>query len=97
MNGYLTPIQAFKAARDLHADPRLEVTLNLRHARGMARYRGDDDRQAGRTATIVVEVDTDAGETLGLDELVKWRARILELGYRAEYEHGSRFAVLGPV
>lgn len=96
-DGYLTPAAAFKAAKALHVDRDFDVSVRLLHpapSGGGVRYRGDEERRAGRTAEVSVELR--GNEPHSLDELVTARARILELGYRAELEHGSRFVILGP-
>lgn len=94
-DGYLTPLAAFKAAKNLHAERRWTVRVRLAHARrhGTA-YVGDEQRRAGRTAEVTLDL---VEHSPSIEELVEARNRALELGYHVELESGgSSFTVLGP-
>lgn len=93
MSGHMTPAAAAKCARTLHERGELDVTLRMTRARpGPLHYQGDDERRAGKTATV--DVITRGGD-LGLEELTAIRDKIRELGYDAELDNGSDFAIVG--
>lgn len=90
-NGYFTPAQATKIARKLHEEGKLDVWVNMRRAQPGTRYQGDDERRAGRTATVDVRL----AHGLAIDELVDARDKVRGLGYDGEVEGGD-LTILGP-
>ena len=91
-NGMFTVDEAFKIAKGLHKVGKFNVSLRMRHPDPKQRYQGDEDRKAGRT----VEIDVDLEYGKSLDELVKIRDEIRQLGYDAEaHDGGSSMTIMG--
>lgn len=88
----MTPADAFIAAAKLHNVGRMHVSVNMAHAsnRRGVEYIGDDDRRAGRTATVSVNIE----HGLDLGELTALRHEIRELGYDAAFD-GASLEIIG--
>ena len=84
--GLFKPLEGMKAAKRIH-DAGFNVNLYLGHPskkHGPPIYVGDEERRQGMTCKVTIDVVRD-----DLDEIVRQRDRIRELGYETEYEYSS--------
>jgi hypothetical protein len=92
MNGYFTPTEAFLIAETLHNEGKFDAYIWLRHAQPFGpKYVGDDERRAGKTATVSVQLEND---DRGIDEIVAIRDKIRKLGYDSEWD-STQLTILG--
>ncbi len=92
--GLMTPSEAFLGAALLHNNG-FNVYISLVHLKKGegVRYVGDDERRAGRTASLTVYLDHE----LPIDKIVSLRDRIRELGYDSELDGLNNLDILGKI
>lgn len=89
-DGYFTPEEAAEIVQALHVRGKLNIRTRMHHATPGQIYQGDNERKAGRTAEISIDL-TD----VSLDSLISIRDEVRALGYDSEMENSTTLNIMG--